>query len=120
MGNEIVLIVEDEFLIACSLCDWLERAGYRVAGVAKTAAEVLAAIDSAEIDVAIVDLKLADGPADAVARTLRDRGIPFAACTGYPPDTLPPEYADAVIVPKPCDAADVVTAVRKLLAARIR
>jgi len=118
MANEVVLIIEDEPLIALSLRDWLEAAGFAIAGRVPTIAAALAAIDASNCDAAILDVKLADGPAIPVARKLRERGIPFAAFTGYPAEGLAPEYDGAVVVPKPCQAADIVRAVEKLLASK--
>jgi DNA-binding response OmpR family regulator len=115
MTNEVVLIVEDEFLIGVSVRDWLEGAGFRTIGPVMTAAEALSVIDARGCDVAIVDLKLGDGPAEAVARKLSERGIPFAAFTGYPAEGLPAEYAGAPVVPKPCQAAEVIGTLRTLL-----
>jgi DNA-binding response OmpR family regulator len=116
MPSKVVLIVEDEFLIGVSLKDWLEVAGYRTIGPITTTTEAIALIDAPGCDVAIVDLKLADGPADPVARKLAQRGIPFVAFTGYPPEELGPDYARTVVVPKPCDADQILDAIAALLA----
>src|SRR3546814_6729578 len=56
-----VLVVEDEALIALETTGHLQDWGYRVAGVAGTFREALAAARDAEIDVALVDVNLRHG-----------------------------------------------------------
>lgn len=115
MAKKVILIVEDEFLIAHSLRDWLEAAGYETVGPVTTVAEALSTIETHKLDAAILDVKLADGPAEAVASKLAQSGIPFAAFTGYPSGALGPAYAGIPIVPKPCRADQIVATVEQLL-----
>src|SRR3546814_3040379 len=69
-----VLVVEDEALIALETTGHLQDWGYRVAGVAGTFREALAAARDAEIDVALVDVNLRHGDSGVdVARELKTR-----------------------------------------------
>lgn len=56
-----ILIVEDDFLIADATRRVLEGAGHAVIGEAPDAARARAIAAAAPFDVAIVDMKLADG-----------------------------------------------------------
>lgn len=60
-GPGSLIIVEDEFVIALSTQVALETLGYRVCGIAKTAAEAVALAERHRPDLALVDLRLADG-----------------------------------------------------------
>lgn len=72
-----VLIVEDEALVAWLLEDALAYSGHCPAGVAETMAEALSLADERRPDVALCDLRLADGDdGAAVADALARRGIP--------------------------------------------
>jgi len=83
MSDELsVLIVEDEALLRMQLAFLLEDAGHRVAGMAASVGEADACLQGADIDVALVDIHLADGPTGLdVGRSLRDAGIPFLFLT---------------------------------------
>ncbi len=56
-----VVIVEDSFMIADMAEDTLLRNGYGVCGIASTVAEGLALCRQHDPDLAIIDLRLADG-----------------------------------------------------------
>jgi DNA-binding response OmpR family regulator len=56
-----ILIVEDDFLIADATRRVLEGAGHEVVGEAPTAARARMLAASGHLDLAIVDMKLADG-----------------------------------------------------------
>ena len=78
-----VLIVEDEFLLVMLLEDLLPTLGYTVAGSAGSVEHALAKLDTAEVDLAVVDVNLAGEPSFPVADALRARGVPFLFTTGY-------------------------------------
>jgi DNA-binding response OmpR family regulator len=56
-----VLIVEDEALVALTIEDILVEAGYTVVGIADRPADALELARRAPIDIAVVDVRLADG-----------------------------------------------------------
>jgi DNA-binding response OmpR family regulator len=56
-----VLIVEDELMIADILETMLTAGGYTVCGIARTAKEALLMADRENPDLAIIDVRLADG-----------------------------------------------------------
>ena len=72
-----VLIVEDEALVAWLLEDALTYFGHCPSGVAETMQEALSLADKRRPDLALCDLRLADGDdGAAVAEALARRGIP--------------------------------------------
>ena len=58
----LVVVLEDEALIALDLQDGLQDSGYRVAGTFTTCAEALSWLQTETPDVAILDTVLKDGP----------------------------------------------------------
>ena len=73
-----VLIVEDEFLIADSLKDILEEAGYVVVGLADSVAEAQHLIAEHQPNLVLLDIYLKAGERSLnLARTLHDQHIPF-------------------------------------------
>lgn len=70
----LILVVEDEPLIAMALEDTLARAGHEVLGPAKTARAALRLAERTPPDFAFVDIILADGSRGTeLARELRTR-----------------------------------------------
>jgi DNA-binding NtrC family response regulator len=73
-----VLIVEDEFLIADSLKDLLEEAGYVVVGIADTVAEATQLLAEHQPTLVLLDIYLKGGETSLdLARTLHAQHIPF-------------------------------------------
>jgi CheY-like chemotaxis protein len=110
--GRLVLVVEDESLIAMDLELLLRRHGWRVLGPAATVAAALRLLRQGDTpDVALLDVNLRGEPVTPVAEELRARGVPFVLASAY--DRLGPAaaaLAGALNVGKPTDE-------RRLLAA---
>ncbi|KAA2235992.1 response regulator [Salinarimonas soli] len=78
-----VLVVEDEALVADYVADIIEDAGHTVAGVAATGEKAIELLESASIDLAVLDITLR-GPMTGidVASTARACGVPHLFITG--------------------------------------
>jgi DNA-binding response OmpR family regulator len=107
-----VLVVDDEPLIAALLCDWLVELGHEPVGPASNEDAARRLIDSTPFDAAVLDVSLAGGDSFGLAAACRERSVPFAFATGHGRSKLPPDLADATILPKPFTFDDV----RQLLA----
>jgi DNA-binding NtrC family response regulator len=97
----VVLLAEDEAIIAIELEDSLGEAGFAVAGPFATCAEAEAWLKSGAPDAAVLDHELRDGPCDALIADLSRRGVPTIVFTG---DALPSpasERSAATWVAKP-------------------
>jgi two-component system, response regulator PdtaR len=81
--GRLVLVVEDEFLIAMDLELLLRRHGWRVLGPAATVAEALRLLRGETPDVALLDVNLRGEPVTPVAEELRARGVPFVLASAY-------------------------------------
>lgn len=112
-----VLILEDDFSIADLLQDALEAQGFLVIGVASTVADAMKLSHHQKPDVAIVDVRLANGKLGTEfstrARETQDFLVLFS--TGSTDDpVLTKEDGDAVII-KPYLMNDVGRALHILL-----
>lgn len=79
----LVLLAEDEAIIAIDLEDNLKAAGFLIAGPFATCAQVQAWLAAGiRPDAAILDHMLKDGPCDSVIRDLSLRRVPTIIFTG--------------------------------------
>jgi DNA-binding response OmpR family regulator len=97
-----ILVAEDEALISGILSGDLRDEGYLIAGPFSRAQDALAWLADNTPDFAIVDFMLRDGPCTALARALRERGVPFVFFSGYSRDLdADREFADVPWFDKP-------------------
>ena len=112
--GRLVLVVEDEFLIAMDLEQLLRRHGWRVLGPAATVAQALRLLAGETPDVALLDVNLRGELVTPVAAALRAGGVPFVLASAYQvPAQVAAALAGAPNVGKP-------TGERQLLAALAR
>jgi CheY-like chemotaxis protein len=110
----IVLIAEDEPVVALFLEDLLLDLGCEVVVTTGLTQAVQAAQDD-EIDVAILDINLNGEQSYPVASVLLARGIPFGFASGYGPAGRDPAYADVPVLAKPYRESQVDQLLRLLL-----
>jgi DNA-binding response OmpR family regulator len=93
----VILLAEDEAIIAIELADSLQADGFDVAGPFTTCADAEKWLKTAVPDAAILDNLLKDGPCDALASDLSCRGIPVIMFSGHdaPPTISPTEWRGA-------------------------
>ncbi|MCY7271111.1 MAG: response regulator [Sphingomonas bacterium] len=116
MGNQRnILIVEDEPLISMMLEDFLLSLGHQVAAICETVGEALAACESPNFDVAILDVNLKGESVWPVAARLREHGIPFVLASGGHVDPPPPEFAAVPMIDKPYTIDRVTPAIEAAL-----
>ena len=78
----LILVAEDEAIIAIELADSLTRAGFDVAGPFATCAEGEEWVKTGKPDAAILDNLLKDGPCHALITDLSRRGVPTIIFSG--------------------------------------
>lgn len=81
-----ILIIEDEALVAMELRFVLEDLGYDIAGVAADALTARNLVRETEVDLALVDIHLSDGPTGVeLGRELgQDQGVTVLYMTANP------------------------------------
>jgi DNA-binding response OmpR family regulator len=114
MTRARVLVVEDETLLAETLCDLLLGAGCEPVGPAADVAIALRLIEKSRIDAAILDVRLMDEMSFSVAYALRARGIPLMFLTAYQRRDLPADLSDEVLIEKPFKAPLLIETVRRM------
>jgi DNA-binding NarL/FixJ family response regulator len=110
-----ILVVEDEPLVSMMIEDAIVEAGGNVIGPAATAEEALKLLDGADVECAVLDIKLMNGSSRAVVEALAGRGIRFIVVTGVAEKDVPPEYNGAPVVQKVFAARELVDAVADIL-----
>jgi CheY-like chemotaxis protein len=114
MTRARVLVVEDETLLAETLCDLLLDAGCEPVGPAANVAIALSLIETSRIDAAILDVRLMDEMSFAVAYALRARGIPLMFLTVTERRHLPVDLSDEILIEKPFKAPMLIETVRRM------
>lgn len=102
LSGLMVLIVEDDPLIAMLISDEVVEADGLVAGPFATVAEALCHLDGCSIAAAIVDANLADRDVTPLALRLREAMVPFIVYSGTGlPAGLQDHASDIPLVMKP-------------------
>ncbi len=115
-SKPIILVLEDEALIALNLQDELQDAGHEVAGPFTACSAALDWLRSATPDMAILDAALNDGSCHSVAAELSRRGVPFLIYSGYQEDQqLLAEFRHITWIEKPVQAGVLVQECQQLL-----
>ena len=111
-----ILVVEDHFLLADVVCDFLRNCGLNPVGPAATTREATKLARRAALDGAVLDLKLGDELCLSVCTILRARRIPFLFLTGYSELSLIPiEFRSAPLVCKPFETNEMKAALSRML-----
>ena len=119
MGGRDVraFIIEDDYLIAQSLQDMLERLGYSDFSFARSEDAAVLGASGQVIDLITVDVRLLPGDGlKAVQAICARRSIPVVFITGYA-DELIDRAPDAVVVQKPIREDELEAALRRVSAA---
>lgn len=112
MGR-LILIAEDQPLIALEMVQGFEDAGARVI-MASTLSDALRAVEDPHLSAAVLDHALSDGNTSAVCERMKERNIPFVTYSGY--DDLVGVCREGVHVNKPASMSVLIATVQGLLA----
>src|ERR1700742_4790600 len=92
---------EDEVMIRMMVADMLDELGYSVAAEAGEIGEAMKLAQTAEFDIAILDVNVNGKVISPVAELISARKRPFIFATGYGSSGLPEEYRDRPALQKP-------------------
>ena len=118
-SRKLVLVVEDEPLLALDLENHLRKAGARVI----TAGHLDVALSMAghpDLSGAVVDLRLGKECAFSVCQRLAQRDVPFVIHTGYPADAVQREWPWVPIIEKPVSLDQIADTLSRSLSAKVR
>ncbi|MET0401764.1 MAG: response regulator [Cystobacter sp.] len=111
LAGRVLLVVEDEYLVAAEMVDGLERRGATVLGPVPDVRRALALLGRTKrLDGALLDIQLRDEQAYPVAEALRARGVPFIFVSGFEQELVPEAYRGVPTCPKPLELDAVAEA----------
>jgi DNA-binding response OmpR family regulator len=113
LSGRLILIAEDEPLIALEIMQAFEEEGARVI-MARTLSQGLLAVEDPALTAAILDHALSDGDTSEICKRMKEREIPFVTYSGY--DDLVGVCREGVHVNKPASMSVLVATVQGLLA----
>ena len=115
-SGPVVLILEDEAIIAVDLQDELQDAGYSIGGTFTNCADALSWLATNTPDVAVLDTVLKDAHCGEVARELAERKVPFLIYSGHREDReLLAEFHDVRWIEKPVPPSVLIEECKQLL-----
>jgi DNA-binding response OmpR family regulator len=97
----VVLVVEDEVLIAMDIQAQLEDAGWDVLGPAGTVLQAQALLSQSIPGFAVLDINLGKDTSFPVADLLAQSGVPFLFLSGASTDILPERFKSRQMLQKP-------------------
>ncbi|AKQ41724.1 response regulator [Aurantiacibacter atlanticus] len=99
----VVLVVEDEFIIALDLSETVRDLGYRVEGPFADKDHAMVAIADCMPDLAILDVMTSSGEVFPLADALTQAGVPIIFHSGhYTEQDIAERYPNAAAAAKPC------------------
>ena len=108
----LVLVVEDDFLLARSLERTLVSVGAEVVGPVSTTEAALLLVEESSIDVGLLDVMLREGTSAPVASELIAGGCPVLFLTGFHTRNMLPEHLRGVpCLEKPVDRDELLEAI---------
>jgi DNA-binding response OmpR family regulator len=109
VSPKLVLLVEDEPLIAHDVEQHLRKTGIHVitAGHLDIA---LAMAEHPDLSGAVIDVRLGGDCATPLCRRLAQRNIPFVIYTGYPAEAVRREWPKVAIIQKPAKLDEITDA----------
>jgi DNA-binding response OmpR family regulator len=112
-----VLVVEDNFLIAGDICEFLRQSGYEPVGPARGVAAAAKMLKEQKIDAAVLDIMLGDRFCYPLCDHLERWNVPYLFVSGTPPSSIPDSYREIPLIAKPFDRALLKRALDKMIAA---
>jgi DNA-binding response OmpR family regulator len=115
LEGRAILIVEDDYLVAQSVIEFLTDAGAQVIGPIGRAAEAIAYIEAngKALDAAVLDVNLHGEKSYPVADALLARAIAFVFATGYGSDAVEDAYLGYPRCEKPFSGHALVAALAR-------
>ncbi|TAL87203.1 MAG: response regulator [Rhodanobacter sp.] len=113
-SGPLVLVVEDELLIATTLEIILEAHDYRILGPVATVEEAMALLENNRPDMALLDYRLARTTTEPLLPLLAQQCVPVCILSGYGRQQLPVSYAECALLEKPFRTAALLAALQAL------
>jgi len=111
-----ILVAEDELITAIDLCNTFEEAGYEVEGPHSGISATMLACQKQKPDLAVLDIKLADGLTYELARKLLGDNVPVILhSAGAEALGMAARFPGATMLAKPCPPAKLLDIVSRVI-----
>lgn len=111
----LILVVEDELMIASFMEVALQAKGYRVLGPVATVEDAVRLLSTSRPDLALIDYRLANATTEPLLPELQARGVKVCVMTGYSRSQLPAAYAGYPVLEKPFLMSTLLQAIADIL-----
>ena len=116
MAHPVILVAEDEPIVAHDLCDTVEEAGFIVEGPFDDASSAMLAFQKHKPDLAILDINLAGGTAYSLAEKMMAEDVPVIFHSGEVTSAeVQALYPNASALSKPCPPNVILDTVQQAL-----
>lgn len=116
LAGKSILVVEDEFLLADEVAEWLSDRGAIPLGPVGTLPGALELIRQTPPDAAVLDVRIAGDIVFPAALELHRRGIPLIFATAFAGEAnYPAELAGKIRLDKPFNEAQLIAALERAL-----
>ncbi|MEO6313042.1 MAG: response regulator [Sphingomicrobium sp.] len=116
LAGKKILLVEDSPVVSDIAEEVLGELGCVVVGPAANLATGRELASEAEIDAAIVDVRIRGDKSFGICDLLDDRGVPFILTSGYADWPVPEKWENVPQLPKPYKLEDVEAVLKSLFA----
>ncbi len=110
-----IFLVEDEAIIRMMLSEMMYDLGHVVVAEAGSLAAARPLAETAEFDLAILDINIDGFNIQPIAEIIERRGLPFLFVSGYGAAGLPETFRDRPVLDKPCSFQNLKQSVDLLL-----
>jgi DNA-binding response OmpR family regulator len=115
-----ILVVEDNYLLAQVVCDFVAECGFDPIGPASGLETGLVYAREAPLDGAILDINLDGHFCFPICSVLVQRGIPFCFLTGYSHlSMIPQQFRGAPLVSKPFEPEEMRSVIEMMLSGQL-
>lgn len=101
LAGKCVLVVDDDFVLAINLVEFLEQEGCRVVRRVASVEGAVTCILEDRPDLAILDIDLGDETSKEIADELVAAGVPFVFLSAHERDAVPEEHVSREFMRKP-------------------
>lgn len=109
-----ILVVEDNYLMAKTVCELVRDCGFGVAGAVGGVEAGRRFLDANRVDGAIVDINLDGTPSFEICDELSRREVPFFFLTGYERSIIPDVFRQTRLLTKPVEMREFRAALTTL------
>ena len=110
-----IFLVEDEAMIRMMVVDMIEELGHVVAAEAGQIDQALELAQSADFDLAILDVNVNGKIITSVAELIKSRNLPLIFATGYGTGGVPEEFEEYPALQKPFQLQALAASIEEAL-----